>query len=77
MYMHPDIHNISKLLQLQSLEKKIEYEVCIEPRTAEEMWETEYGTNFPGPVWKILALSKKTSTLHYNEIPELFFARHG
>lgn len=38
--------------ELQSPEKKVEFEVCVKPRTVAEMWETEYGVNFPGAVWK-------------------------
>jgi len=36
----------------QSMEKKVAYKVCIEPRTIKEIREAEYGTNFPGSVWK-------------------------
>ncbi|MHC4227041.1 MAG: isochorismatase family protein [Planctomycetota bacterium] len=49
---YPQYLEIASDPELQSPEKRIEYKVCVEPRTVEEMWETEYGTNFPGPVWK-------------------------
>jgi nicotinamidase-related amidase len=49
---YPQYLEIASDPELQSPEKKIEYKVCIGQRTVEEMWETEYGTNFPGPVWK-------------------------
>jgi nicotinamidase-related amidase len=49
---YPQYLEIASDPELQSPEKRVEYEVCIEPRTVEEMWEAEYGTNFPGPVWK-------------------------
>jgi len=48
----PQYLKIASDPELQSPEKKIAYKVCIEPRTIEEIWEAEYGTNFPGPVWK-------------------------
>ncbi|MHC4207337.1 MAG: isochorismatase family protein, partial [Planctomycetota bacterium] len=49
---YPQYLEIASDPELQSPEKKISYKVCIEPRTFEEIWEAEYGTNFPGPVWK-------------------------
>ena len=49
---YPQYLEIASDPELQSPGKKIKYKVCIEPRTVEEMWEIEYGTNFPGPVWK-------------------------
>jgi len=49
---YPQYREIASDPELQSPEKGIRYEVCIEPRTVKEMWETEYGANFPGPVWK-------------------------
>jgi len=49
---YPQYLEIASDPELKSPEKKFEYKVCIEPRTVEEIWEAEYGTNFPGPVWK-------------------------
>jgi len=49
---YPQYIEIASDPELQSPEKRVEYEVCIEPRTVEEMWEAEYGTSFPGPVWR-------------------------
>ena len=51
-HRYPQYLEIASDPELKSPEKKFKYNVCIEPRTVEEMWETEYGTNFPGPVWK-------------------------
>jgi len=49
---YPQYLEIASDPELQSPEKKVAHKVCIEPRTVEEMWKTEYGANFPGPVWK-------------------------
>ncbi|UCF17582.1 MAG: isochorismatase family protein, partial [Phycisphaerales bacterium] len=49
---YPQYLEIASDPELKSPERKVAYKVCIEPRTVEEMWETEYGANFPGPVWK-------------------------
>jgi len=51
-HRYPQYLEIASDPKLQSPEKKFKYNICIEPRTVKEMWETEYGTNFPGPVWK-------------------------
>jgi hypothetical protein len=49
---YPQCLEIAADPELQSPEKRVEYKVCIKPRTVEEMWETEYRTHFPGPAWK-------------------------
>jgi len=49
---YPQYLKIASDPELQSPEKKVTYKVCIEPRTIKEIWEAEYGINFPGPVWK-------------------------
>jgi len=51
-HRYPQYLEIASDPELQSPEKKSKHKICIEPRTVSEMWETEYGTNFPGPVWK-------------------------
>jgi nicotinamidase-related amidase len=51
-HRYPQYLKIASDPKLQSPEKKSRYKICIEPRTVKEMWETEYGTHFPGPVWK-------------------------
>lgn len=51
-HRYPQYLEIASDPELQSPEKKSKHKICIEPRTVKEMWETEYGTKFPGPVWK-------------------------
>lgn len=49
---YPQYLKIAADPEFQSPEKKVEFDVCVNPRTVKEMWETEYGPDFPGPVWK-------------------------
>ena len=32
--------------------EKVEFDVCVQSRTVAEMWNAEYGADFPGAVWK-------------------------
>jgi len=49
---YPQYLKIAADPELQSPGKKVEFKGCVEPRSVAEMWKTEYGVNFPGPVWK-------------------------
>lgn len=42
---------ISRDPELQSPVHETTFEVSVDPRSVEEMWKTEYGPDFPGPVW--------------------------
>ncbi len=46
---YPQYLEIKKDPELQSV--KVPFERCINPKSVKEIWDTEYGPNFPGPVW--------------------------
>jgi nicotinamidase-related amidase len=49
---YPQFKEIEADPKLRPPEKGTRFEVCAEPRSVNEMWEAEYGADFPGPVWK-------------------------
>lgn len=49
---YPQYREIAADPELRSPEKRVRFEVSVEPRSVSEMWEAEYGVDFPGPVWK-------------------------
>jgi nicotinamidase-related amidase len=48
---YPQYLEISKDPELQSPGQGRPFEVSVNPRSVDEMWQTEYGPDFPGPVW--------------------------
>lgn len=47
---YPQYHEIASDPELNP-EDNVSYKQCVRPRSTDEMWNDEYGANFPGPVW--------------------------
>ena len=48
---YPQYLEIKKDPELQTV--RVPFERCIRPKSVKEIWDTEYGPNYPGPMWEI------------------------
>jgi len=48
---YPQYKEIAADPELQSPDSSGSFAGCVRPRSVEEMWQDEYGPDFPGPVW--------------------------